>query len=49
MIHDSCGCGLRYAGPQGFAGTLFVRSTEELEYTHSHGPMQILADVDLPW
>lgn len=44
LIHD-----LREVGAQGFAGTLFVRSVEEFEYIQSHGPMQILADVGLPW
>lgn len=40
---------LRGCVMQGFAGTLFVRSVEELEYTRSRGPLQILADVGLPW
>ena len=33
----------------GFAGTLLVRATEELEYIRRHGPMQILSEVGLPW
>ena len=40
---------LRGCVMQGFARTLFVRSVEELEYTRSRGPLQILADVGLPW
>ncbi len=32
-----------------FAGTLLVRSTEELDFVRSTGPMKILKEVTLPW
>ena len=34
---------------QGFAGTLFVRSEEELRYLRLHGILRVLTDVGLPW
>jgi sulfate adenylyltransferase (ADP) / ATP adenylyltransferase len=33
----------------GFAGTLFLRSEEEVEYVQKRGPLNILADVGRPW
>jgi ATP adenylyltransferase len=32
-----------------FAGTLLVRSTAELDFVRSNGPLQILQEVTLPW
>ncbi len=34
---------------QGFAGTLFVRSEEEVQYLQQHSILQLLTDVGFPW
>lgn len=33
----------------GFAGTILVRSEEDLEYVKASGPMNVLAVVGVPW
>ena len=34
---------------QGFAGTLFVRSEEEVQYLRQRSILQLLTDVGFPW
>ena len=42
-------CGPVAVNSMGFAGSMLVRSQEELEYIRAEGPMRILAAVSVPW
>jgi ATP adenylyltransferase/5',5'''-P-1,P-4-tetraphosphate phosphorylase II len=33
----------------GFAGTILMRSVEDLQYAQQKGPMNMLAEVGQPW
>ena len=46
MLRDSPACDHLL---QGFAGTLFVRSEEEVEHLRQRSILQLLTDVGLPW
>jgi ATP adenylyltransferase len=43
------GCGPVDCNSLGFAGTMLVRSREELDFVKAMGPTQYLAAVGLPW
>ena len=42
-------CGPAAINALGFAGSLLVRSQEELDFVHEHGPMRILEYCGIPW
>ncbi|KAK9806958.1 hypothetical protein WJX72_008674 [[Myrmecia] bisecta] len=42
-------CGPVAVNSLGYAGTLLVRSKEELEFIHKKGPIAILTEVGQPW
>jgi ATP adenylyltransferase len=42
-------CGPVAVNSMGFAGSMLVRSQQELDYIRTEGPMRILAAVGLPW
>lgn len=42
-------CGPASLNALGYAGTLLVRSQEELAFVREHGPMRILQYCGIPW
>jgi ATP adenylyltransferase len=46
---DASGLGPVSANAMGFAGSLFLRSQEELDYVANMDPMDILAGLGRPW
>lgn len=42
-------CGPVAVNSMGFAGSMLMRSQEELDYIRAEGPMRILAAVGVPW
>ena len=42
-------CGPVAANTLGFAGTMLIKSDDQLQYLQEHGPMHVLQSIGIPW